>query len=167
MLAGAIGTYGPEQAIGFPNTAYYLPIIYSMTGIAVEKLADAEKVMVLCDRLLPPPVRERTALPYLAPALDAGMATFFAEEVMEAIRYLTRPDDYAADREDPDDGRIWLGAANDVIFRKRGVEFVDGTAPGFAAVVGAAPDPATAAKIALELQEKNLYVFMCGENKGL
>ena len=167
MLAGAIGTYGSEQAIGFPNTAYYLPIIYSMTGIAVEKLADAEKVMVLCDRLLPPPVRERTALPYLAPALDAGMATFFAEEVMEAIRYLTRPDDYAADREDPDDGRIWLGAANDVIFRKRGVEFVDGTAPGFAAVVGAAPDPATAAKIALELQEKNLYVFMCGENKGL
>ncbi len=41
-----------------------------------------------------------------------------------------------------------------------------GTAPGFAAIVGAAPDSATAAQIALELQEKNLYVFMCGENKG-
>ena len=31
---------------------------------------------------------------------------------------------------------------------------------------GAAPDAQTAAKIALELQEKNLYVFMCGENGG-
>jgi acetyl-CoA synthase len=46
------------------------------------------------------------------------------------------------------------------------VEFVDGTAPGFAAIVGAAPDKETAAKIALELQEKNLYVFMCGEHNG-
>ena len=61
---------------------------------------------------------------------------------------------------------LWLGAANDVIFRKRGVEFVDGTAPGFAAIVGAAPDSETAARIALELQEKNLYVFMCAEDGG-
>jgi acetyl-CoA synthase len=43
---------------------------------------------------------------------------------------------------------------------------VDGTAPGFAAIVGAAPDAQTAAKIALELQEKNLYVFMCAQNEG-
>ena len=32
--------------------------------------------------------------------------------------------------------------------------------PGFAAVVGAAPDKETAVKIAQELQLKNLYVFM-------
>ena len=61
---------------------------------------------------------------------------------------------------------LWLGAANDVIFRKRGVEFVDGTAPGFAAIVGAAPTAEIAKKIATELQEKNLYVFMCAEHEG-
>jgi acetyl-CoA synthase len=36
--------------------------------------------------------------------------------------------------------------------RKRGVEFVDGTAPGFAAILGAAPTPEIAKNIALELQ---------------
>ena len=161
-----IDKYGPEQEVGFPNTAYYLPIIYAMTGIKVATLKDMKQVFDICRRLIPPPVRENVPLPYLAPALDAGMATFFAEEMVEAIRYLENPDCYAFDSEDPTDKTIWLGAASDLIFRKRGVEFVDGTAPGFAAIVGAAPDSATAAKIALELQEKNLYVFMCGENGG-
>ncbi len=104
-------------------------------------------------------------MPYLAPALDAGMATLFAEEIIEAIRYLEEPDLYLSNREEPEDGRIWVGAANDVIFRRRGVEFVDGTAPGFAAIVGAVPDQKTASMIALELQEKNLYAFMCGHDK--
>jgi acetyl-CoA synthase len=161
----ALAKYGPEQEIGFPNTAYYLPIIYSMTGMPVAKLSEMQKVFDLCKKLIPPPVRETTPLPYLAPTLDAGMATFFVEEMAEAIRYLENPDCYVQG-EDPTDGNIWLGAASDLIFRKRGVEFVDGTAPGFAAIVGAAPDAETAARIALELQEKNLYVFMCGENSG-
>ncbi|MBA4389883.1 MAG: CO dehydrogenase/CO-methylating acetyl-CoA synthase complex subunit beta [Syntrophus sp. (in: bacteria)] len=162
----ALEKFGPGQEVGFPNTAYYLPIIYAITGIGVSKIEDMKRVLDICKKLIPPPVRENVPLPYLAPALDAGMATFFAEEIIEAIRYLEEPDRYAINSEDPNDKTIWLGAANDVIFRKRGVEFVDGTAPGFAAIVGAAPDAATAAKIALELQEKNLYVFMCGENGG-
>ncbi len=157
--------YGPNQEVGFPNTAYYLPIIYAMTGIGVSKLQDFDQILNLCRRLIPPPVREKTPLPYLAPTLDAGMATFFVEELYEAMRYLENPDCYATG-EDQTDKTIWLGAASDLIFRKRGVEFVDGTAPGFAAIVGAAPDAQTAAKIALELQEKNLYVFMCAENGG-
>ena len=161
----ATDKYGPDQEIGFPNTAYYLPIIYAMTGMPVARLSDCRKVFDLCRKLIPPPVREHTHLPYLAPALDAGMATFFVEEMAEAIRYLEHPESYVTG-EDPSDGNIWLGAASDLIFRKRGVEFVDGTAPGFAAIVGAAPDKETAARIALELQEKNLYVFMCGEYKG-
>lgn len=161
----ALDKYGADQEIGFPNTAYYLPIIYAMTGIPVERISDTAKVLDLCKKLIPPPVRETMHLPYLAPALDAGMATFFLEEIMEAIHYLNDPGYYAAG-EDPTDDKLWLGAASDLIFRKRGVEFVDGTAPGFAAIVGAAPDAKTAAQIALELQEKNLYVFMCGENGG-
>lgn len=161
----ALDTFGTRQEVGFPNTAYYLPIIYSITGIAVSRLEDMAKVLDLCRNLIPAPVREKTHLPYLAPALDAGMATFFAEEIIEAIRYLEHPDAYGTD-EEPGDQMLWLGAANDVIFRKRGVEFVDGTAPGFAAIVGAAPDAETAGRIALELQEKNLYVFMCAEDRG-
>ncbi|MCK5118033.1 MAG: CO dehydrogenase/CO-methylating acetyl-CoA synthase complex subunit, partial [Candidatus Latescibacteria bacterium] len=161
----AMDRWGPREEVGFPNTAYYLPVIYGMTGIKVERLGDMEQVLKHCRVLFPPFVREKVHLPYLAPALDAGMATFFAEEIIEAIRYLEEPEFYTK-QEDPMDHTIWLGAADDVILRKRGIEFVDGTAPGFAAIVGAAPSPEVAAKIAQELQEKNLYVFMCGEHEG-
>ncbi len=156
---------GANEPVGFPNTAYYLPIIYGILGIKVEKLGDMEQVLERCKSLLPPPVRETHPLPYLAPALDAGMSTFFAEEIIEAIRYLEQPGFYTK-TEDPADDNIWLGAADDVILRKRGIEFVDGTAPGFAAILGAAPSNEIAAKIAQELQQKNLYVFMCAENDG-
>jgi len=158
----AMDKHGANEPVGFPNTAYYLPVIYGILGIKVEKLGDMEPVLKTCKSLLPPPVRENHPLPYLAPALDAGMATFFAEEIIEAVRYLEQPDFYTKG-EDVTDSNIWLGAADDVILRKRGVEFVDGTAPGFAAIVGSVPDAATAKKIAEELQSKNLYVFMCAE----
>jgi len=157
--------YGPKQEVAFPNTGYYLPIIYGILGHKVEKLEDMDYVFKMCKRLLPPPVKETLHLPYLAPTLDAGMATFFAEECFEAIRYIENPDFYQKG-EEPTEDKLWLGAADDIIMRKRGVEFVDGTAPGFAAVLGAAPDPATAKNIAEELQKKNLYVFMSAENNG-
>jgi len=161
----AMDKYGANEPVGFPNTAYYLPVIYGMLGIPVEKLGDMEQVLERCKALLPPPVRETHPLPYLAPALDAGMATFFAEEIIEAIRYLEEPDFYTK-QEDITEDNIWLGAADDVILRKRGIEFVDGTAPGFAAILGAAPTSEIAAQIAQELQQKNLYVFMGGEYNG-
>jgi acetyl-CoA synthase len=161
----AMDKWGASEPVGFPNTAYYLPIIYGVLGVKVEKLGDMQPVLDRCKSLLPPMVREVHPLPYLAPALDVGMATFFAEELIEAIRYLEEPDFYTK-TEDPSDSNIWLGAADDVILRKRGIEFVDGTAPGFAAILGAAPSNEIAVKIAQELQQKNLYVFMCAENGG-
>jgi len=161
----AMDRWGPNEPIGFPNTAYYLPVIYGILGIPVEKLGDMEQVLKKTKSLLPPPVREVHPLPYLAPALDAGMATFFAGEIIEAIRYLEQPDFYTK-TEDITDDNIWLGAADDIILRKRGIEFVDGTAPGFAAILGAAPSPEIAKKIAQELQEKNLYIFMSAEHQG-
>lgn len=161
----ALKKWGPDQKIGFPNTTYYLPIIYGMLGIPVEKLGDVRRILDKCKELVPPPVSDKVWLPYLAPALEAGMATYFAEEIIEAIIYLEQPDFYTK-AEDPLPDNIWLGAADDVIMRKRGVEFVDGTAPGFAAILGAAPSIEIAAKIAIELQEKNLYVFMCADHEG-
>ncbi|MCK9295255.1 MAG: acetyl-CoA decarbonylase/synthase complex subunit alpha/beta [Desulfobulbaceae bacterium] len=165
-LEAALKKYGPEQVVSFPNTAYYLPVIYSMLGAKVEKLGDMKDIFQECRKLLPPLVSEHTWLPYLAPALDAGMATFFAEEMYEAIRYLEQPE-YYTKTEDPTGANIWLGAADDVIFRKRGVEFVDGTAPGFAAIMGSPADKEVASKIALELQEKNLYIFMHDHSDGI
>lgn len=168
----AVKKYGKEQEVGFPNTAYYLPIIYAILGYPVKRLGDCGEVLEEAKRLLPPIPEEEVWTPYLGPALDAGMATFFAEEVIEAIRYLEDPDFYTK-TEDPLNGNYWLGAADDVIFRKRGIEFVDGTAPGFAAILGA-PIAETrekarelAVKLANELREKTLYVFMHDQTNGV
>ena len=157
ILTKAISEKGEDCLVEFPNTGYYMPIIYSMTGIAVEKLSDFQEVMQEIKDLLPPPVNDDIWLPYLGPALDAGMATLFAEEMIEACKYLIGPN--------PVDN-IWLGAADDIILRERGIQFVDGTAPGFAAIVGAAPDVETAVTIARKLQERSLYVFMSANNNG-
>jgi acetyl-CoA synthase len=162
----AVKKFGKETEIGFPNTAYYLPIIYAILGYPVKKLGDCEEVLQEAKRLLPELPSEKTWLPYLAPALDAGMATFFAEEIIEAIRYLEAPNFYVKG-EDVTETNFWLGAADDVIFRKRGVEFVDGTAPGFAAILGSPKDKENAARIAQELLEKNLYVFMHDQTNGI
>ncbi|MBM4044686.1 MAG: CO dehydrogenase/CO-methylating acetyl-CoA synthase complex subunit beta [Planctomycetes bacterium] len=157
-LKQAIEAKGRDQVVEFPNTGYYIPIIYSMTGEAVKTLGDFEAVLARAKSLLPPVPEDEVWVPYLGHTLDAGMATLFAEEIIEACKYLIGPN--------PVDG-IWLGAADDVILRERGIEFVDGRAPGFAAIVGAAPTKEIAVKIARELQEKNLYIFMSGHTNGV
>ena len=156
-LDQAIKLMGLQCPVAFPETAYHLPIIYSFTGRKAETLADLRLVLARARGLLSAPPSEKVWLPYLGNTLDAGVATLFACEIIEACKYLIGPD--------PVDG-IWLGAASDVIMRERGIEFVDGTAPGFAAITGAAPTNEIAVKIARELQEKNIYVFMAGATHG-
>ncbi|MFH1563316.1 MAG: acetyl-CoA decarbonylase/synthase complex subunit alpha/beta [Nitrospirota bacterium] len=158
--------FGAEKPVEFPNTGYFLPIIYGMTGIPVKTLGDIEKVIERSKRLLPPHPTDKVWLPYLGWTLDAGMATLFAEEIIEALKYLEQPPYLIASS--PDEEHLWLGAADDKIMRERGIEFVDGTAPGFAACIGGSPDPEETVRIARELQEKCLYVFMFHEcNKGI
>lgn len=161
----AVKKYGEKQELAFPNTGYYLPVIYGILGFPVKNLGDAGVVLDRAEQLIPPPVREKAHLPYLGPVLDAGMATLFNFEIIEAIRYVDQPNFYVP-AEDPTEDNLWLGAADDIILRKRGVEFVDGTAPGFAAIVGSAPTKEIAADMALELQKKNLYVFMAAQHAG-
>ncbi|MFQ5575332.1 MAG: CO dehydrogenase/CO-methylating acetyl-CoA synthase complex subunit beta, partial [Terriglobia bacterium] len=165
-LKEAQAKHGKEQVAEFPNTGYFLPVIYGMTGMEVRNLGDLDQVLARAKALLPPIPAERAWLPYLGHALDAGMATLFADEIIEVLKYLNDPVPYTQTTA-PLNGSLWLGAADDVIMRERGIEFVDGTAPGFAAIVGAAPDSKTAAAIAQELQEKNLYVFMSSESDGV
>jgi len=80
-LDEALQKYGQDQEIGFPDTAYYLPIIYALMGVPVKKLSDAVKVMQRCKEMLPAIPAEHNYLPYLGPGLDAGLATLFAEEI--------------------------------------------------------------------------------------
>jgi acetyl-CoA synthase len=152
-LDEAIQAKGIDFPVAFPDTAYYLPVIYSFTGEKVATLADMRRVLNLAKKYLPARPTDKVWLPYLGATLDAGAAALFACEIIEACKYIVGPN--------PVNG-IYLGAANDVIMRERGVEFVDGSAPGFAAITGLAPTNAIAVKIAKDLQQKNIYVFMGG-----
>lgn len=156
---------GPQTKVEFPNTGYYLPISYGILGLKIETLEGLLELLEETKKLLPPLPDENLWLPYLGHTLDAGMATLFADEIIEAIKYTEDPLPYLT-VPNPVDGQLWLGAANDVIMRERGIEFVDGTAPGFAACVGYCETNEIAVKIARELQEKNLYVFMAAETNG-
>jgi acetyl-CoA synthase len=157
MLDDAIAAKGIECPVALPDTAYYLPVIYSFTGEKVETLGDMRRVLNLAKEYLPQRPSDEVWLPYLGNTLDAGAAALFACEIIETCKCVIGPN--------PVDG-IYVGAANDVIMRERGVEFVDGSAPGFAAITGCAPTNAIAVKIAKDLQQKNIYVFMGGGVDG-
>ena len=164
-LGQAIKEKGPQTKVEFPNTGYYLPISYGILGLKVETLGGLHLLLEEAKKLLPPIPDEKLWLPYLGKTLDAGMATLFADEIIEALKYIQNPLPYLPEP-NPDEEHLWLGAANDVILRERGIEFVDGTAPGFAACIGYCPDNKTAVRIARELQEKNLYIFISSATEG-
>ncbi|MBA7627417.1 Carbon monoxide dehydrogenase/acetyl-CoA synthase subunit alpha [subsurface metagenome] len=164
-LARVIEEKGAQTKVEFPNTGYYLPISLGMLGMKIETLGGLQELLIEARNLLPPVPDEELWLPYLGHTLDAGMATLFADETIEAIKYTQNPAPYLAEA-NPRDDQLWLGAASDVIMRERGIEFVDGTAPGFAVCVGYCPSNEIAVKIARELQEKNLYVFMAAATDG-
>jgi len=151
---------GPDAAIGFPNTAYFLPIIYTMTGHKVSKLSDLRIPMDMARSFLPQVPREKVWLPYLGETLDAGMATLFAEEIVEGLKF--------ARGEQPEmkDGFRFNGPIDDVQMRAWGIQMVDGRMPGFAAIVGAAKNNEVAVKIVRELQSKGQLVFLSGSSNG-
>ena len=158
-LAKAIDESGIDSPVAFPDTNYYLPFAYAMLGIKAEKAKDLLEILKYAESLLPPIPSEAIWLPYLGPTLDAGMATLFAEEIIEVLKYslgntITPTNDY------------WVGFTTDAILREQGIKLVDGRMPGFAAIVGAAPTNKEAVKIVRELQERRILVFMSADSNG-
>ncbi len=90
-LREAIDSKGKGAKVEYPDTGYYLPIIYSATAFKVETLEDCEEALGYARALLPPIPEEKIYLPYLGWALDAGIATLYAEEIIEACKYLIGP----------------------------------------------------------------------------
>jgi acetyl-CoA synthase len=154
-LKQAIETYKPEKKVAFPNTAYHLPLILALLGLKVETLKDCQEALGHARSLLPPIPADSLWLPYLGDALDAGIATLIAEEIIEALKYLN-----PSYKPEPP----WLGFTDDAILRTQGIKLVDGRMPGFAACAGALPTNRDAVDLARALQERNILVFMAGDS---
>ena len=179
MLQKALREKGPDAPVGFPNTAYYLPLINGMTGIQVEKLGQLSEVLAHARHLLHPLPSKELWTPYLGETLDSGMATLFAAETIEAIRFIygLQPEPYPGFQltggtsypGDPE-GKIKEGHLNgpidDIQLRSWGIQLVDGRMPGFAAIVGAAKSNEVAVQIVRELQKRNILCFLSGNVNG-
>lgn len=162
MLEKTIKEKGEGFAFEFPDTAFYLPMIYAMTAFPVKTLGDMRTGLNFAKEMLHAEPEESVWKPYLGEALDSGMATLFAEEIILALRYVNGLEPV----KDPETGYVYNGFITDTIQRNLGIQLVDGTMPGFAAVIGAAPDDDTALNIVRELQEKNILTFLSGNVKG-
>ena len=181
MLQKALAEKGPDTPVGFPNTAYYLPLIFGMTGKKVETLGQLKSVLKHAHSLLHPLPSEQYWTPYLGETLDSGMATLLAAETIEAIRFVyglqpepmpgfeiaggtafTSPDNGGGNGLD---GRL-NGPIDDIQLRSWGIQLVDGRMPGFAAIVGAAKSNEVAVKLVRELQRRNILTFLSGNVNG-
>jgi len=156
QLQAALEEHGPDQQVGFPQTAFYLPMACALVGAEVENLGQMQEVLDYTKTLLSTEPSDSVWLPYLSGALDAGVATMLSEEMLMALRYLAGTE--------PQDG--WHGFISDTVLRSLGIQLVDGRLPGFAAVVGAAPDNETAVYIIRELQKRNILTFLIGNHNG-
>ncbi|MDX1687581.1 MAG: acetyl-CoA decarbonylase/synthase complex subunit alpha/beta [Candidatus Promineifilaceae bacterium] len=186
MLQKAIAEKGPDAPVAFPNTAYYLPLIYGMTGREVETLGQLQPVLEYARTLLHPVPANNHWTPYLGETLDGGMATLLAAEAIEAVRFIydlqpeplaglalaggsafTSPDNGngAGPNGDGLDGHL-NGPIDDIQLRSWGIQLVDGRMPGFAAIVGAARSNEVAVKIVRELQRRNILCFLSGNVNG-
>jgi acetyl-CoA synthase len=123
---------------------------YALLGVGVKSIKDARAVLEHAKSLLPEEPSSNLWLPYLGNALDAGIATLLAEEIIMALRYL-----YGQEPQ-----KDCNGFFTDTIMRSLGIQLVDGRMPGFAAVLGAAPDNQTAVEIVRQLQERNILIFV-------
>ncbi len=189
MLHKALREKGAETPVAFPNTAYHLPLIFGMTGMAVQKLGDLPPVLKHARELLHPVPAPHHWTPYLGETLDSGMATLLAAEAIEAVRFVyklqpepmpgfhlaggtsfTSPDmgnggngdaGYSVDA----DGHL-NGPIDDIQLRSWGIQLVDGRMPGFAAIVGCAKSNEVAVKLVRELQRRNILTFLSGNVNG-
>jgi acetyl-CoA synthase len=156
LLNKAIEEERPTQRIEFPETAFFLPMANALLGAEVKTLADAAHVLAHAKTLLHNEPSDSVWLPYLGDALDCGIATLLAEEIICALRYL-------AEKEPQPDCN---GFFTDTILRSLGIQLVDGRMPGFAAILGAAPTTAIAVDIVRELQKRNILTFVGSSSGG-
>jgi acetyl-CoA synthase len=146
-LDQAIEERGADAEVKYPETAFYLPVIYALAGVKVTTLGQL------------PPILNEIKTSNIRPdytyegAKANGEATLYAAEIIEACNYL----------DDVPYPEPWTGFISDPILRRTGIQLVDFTIPGFAVILGRAKDNATAVQIVRDLQGKGLMIFLCNE----
>jgi acetyl-CoA synthase len=152
----AIKAKGPDEPVGFPGTAFYLPMAYALMGIEAKNVGDLKTIVEHCNTLTAKEPPNKLWLPYLGRGLDSGIATLLAQEVTCALRYL--------DGAPIEEGHT--GFITDTVLRELGIQLVDGRMPGFAALLGPAPTNEIAVNTVRELQQRSILCFLICNRDG-
>ena len=147
LLNRAIKMYGTEQEIGYPDTAYHLPVVTCLSGEKITKLGELVPIL---NRMRNQVRSERT----FENARLWGESVLYAAEIIETIHYLEN-----------DEPKVepWTGFLGDPIVRKHGIKMVDWTIPGVAVILGRAKDSKLAKKIVDKLMGQGFMLFLCDE----
>lgn len=156
LIHKSIEEKGKDTMLEFPETAFFLPMANALLGAKVKTLDEALPVLKEAKALLHDEPTKDLWLPYLGNTLDSGIAALLAEEIICAIRYLNKKEPQADCN----------GFFSDTILRTLGIQLVDGRMPGFAAILGAAPNNKIAVDIVRELQKRNIMTFVGSNVKG-
>ena len=73
----ALDTYDASTKVSFPNTGYFLPVIYSLFGIKVETIEDMQEPLEIARGLLPPHIKNKNWLPFLGPFIRRGDGGYY------------------------------------------------------------------------------------------
>ncbi|MDP2872441.1 MAG: acetyl-CoA decarbonylase/synthase complex subunit alpha/beta [Bacillota bacterium] len=147
LLSQALRLYGPDAAVGYPDTAYYLPVITALSGEQVKKLGELPAILNrLRHQIKEPLTFENARL--------CGEATLYAAEIIEALHYLVG-----------DEPKVepWSGFLPDPVVRQYGIKLVDWTIPGQAVLLGQAKTSAHAKKLVQELMGMGFMIFASNE----
>ena len=165
MLESALEKHGPDAPVAFVDrdgagTTYGLPIIYALAGKKISKLGDMPEILEAARGMLTPVPDGDSVQPDLGNALNAGVATVFAEELIKGIEFVE------GKQPEVRNGYKYNGPISDVQTRSWGVAMVGGSMSGFAVIVGAAKSNEVAVKIVRELQSRGQLVFLSSTSDG-
>ncbi|MCL5292601.1 MAG: hypothetical protein M1548_08790 [Actinobacteria bacterium] len=141
------GGFSRDMPVSLPDTRYRLPVIYGLTGIKVERLADLQAPLDLAASLIGPSPTENPWLPYLGTALDAGVSALISAEILSALLLPNLPPGY-------------LGFPSDGWVESYGSGFIGGGEVGFVLALG---DPGERLKMVLdEFKTENVTILATG-----
>jgi len=148
LLSKALADYGYDVQVGYPDTAYYLPVIRSLSGEEVTRLGQLQPIL----NRMRAQIKEKEVTFEMARL--AGETTAYAAEIIETIHYLR----YGHRHVKP-----WTGFIEDATMRKYGILMVDWTIPGEAVIVGKAKTSQDLGDVARKLMSFNLKTFYSNE----
>lgn len=145
-LREAISKYGPDQSLAFPETEYFFPGIYALTGRKVTCLGDLTHSMEALKALL-------SAQKAKGQTLDMGLATLLAMEVQEGLKYI-EPHPY--------ESTPYQGFLPDATARDLEAKLHSGSFSGVGLILGDVPSVDALKQVINAYQEKGTLLFLVG-----